>query len=473
MRVFISSTPDELELYQAAACDVAHSLGMEPVVRDPAAGRGREQVAACARQVAAADLVLAIVGWRRGRVPAPELGGDGLHPWTYWEVRSAFEHRKPVRVMMAGETWRRSVHEEDPRGWAVMQDFRAELERLAVGFGDDTGATQAAGDSEAFKRLLRQQLSAAQQGVPAPGVAADETADETERPLPGRRARLRVWPPPELPELPYPLLLPYTHPDLLAGRDRELAELQQLLRRRVPILGLHATSGAGKSSLLAAGLVPALRAEGHPVAFCRQPHQPDLARRLISDLLDIDREDGDPLATADGEAAGPGTAGPGHRRFIERLLEVVLLAGEVPVLVLDQFEELFRGEARSGSRAMVGTLLAASVQRQPGLQDLPCRWLLAYRREFHGQVFSWLGDVLREAQDRHLPGTARLPHDLSGLERFQDWPLPVLGGRHGLAVADPEGHGGSAPRRREAAARAFQAAIEKPLTARTSSGAVR
>ncbi len=37
-------------------------------------------------------------------------------------------------------------------------------------------------------------------------------------------------PAPPLPEGPYPLLLPYSHPGLLGGRDRELAELEQGLR---------------------------------------------------------------------------------------------------------------------------------------------------------------------------------------------------------------------------------------------------
>ena len=463
MRVFISSTPDELELHQAVACDVAHSLGMEPVVRDPAARGGRQQVAACARQVAAADLFLAIVGWRRGRVPAPELGGDGLHPWTFWEARSAFEHRKPVRVMMAGDAWKPELREDDPRGWAVMQDLRAELKRLAVVFGDDAGDAGAAGAAEAFRVRLRRQLMAARQGLPAPSEPAGETAEPRE-PTPERRVRLRSWPPPAWPQRPYPLLLPYSHPALFAGRDRELAELRQLLRRRLPILGLHATSGAGKSSLLAAGLVPALRAEGHPVAFDRHPHKAGLARRLLGDLVEADGEGADRLEMT--ESAEP-------RRFIERLFEVFVLAGEVPILVLDQFEELFHdGGDRYSSRAVVGTLLAASVQWQPGLQDLPCRWLLAYRREFHGQVFSWLGDVLREARCDRPDAIAHLPHDLSGLERFHDWPLPVLGGGHGQLPPDPEQRGGS-DARWQAAALAFQAAIEQPLAACFAAGGSR
>ena len=74
MRVYVSSTSDDLAPHRAAAVEVAREIGYEAVVRDPAARRGLSRVEACARQVAAADRLLAIVGWRRGEVPGPELG---------------------------------------------------------------------------------------------------------------------------------------------------------------------------------------------------------------------------------------------------------------------------------------------------------------------------------------------------------------------------------------------------------------
>ena len=62
MRIFITSTPDELEPHQAAACDVVAELGHQPLLRDPTRGRGLKPVPACARQVRSADAVLALVG---------------------------------------------------------------------------------------------------------------------------------------------------------------------------------------------------------------------------------------------------------------------------------------------------------------------------------------------------------------------------------------------------------------------------
>ncbi len=87
---------------------------------------------------------------------------------------------------------------------------------------------------------------------------------------------------------PYPLLLPYTHPDLMAGRERELEELRRLLTRPVPIVGLYGPSGCGKSSLLAGALIPTLRGEGRPVAFDRHPTEAGIAGRLLGDLLEAE-----------------------------------------------------------------------------------------------------------------------------------------------------------------------------------------
>ncbi len=443
MRVFVSSAPEELAPYQAAAGDVVRELGMELLLRDPGGLAGFRAVGACVHQVAAADVVLAIVGHRRGDAPSPEDGGDGFHPWSWWETRAAFEGGLGVEVLMAADSWRGEPREDcrgEPRGGdanarAVMRDFRGELARLATVFDGDPG--------DAFRQLVRRRLLARQ-------AAHGKTPAS-----PGAELPLRRWPEPKLPQRPYPVLLPYSHPDLMAGRERELARLRQLLERPVPILGLHAPSGTGKSSLLAAGLVPQLRAEGRPTAFVRHPCEPGIARRLLDDLLedgaDTGVDDRDPLAFVDRLRAFPAP----------------------PVLVLDQFEDLLRRADAGPARAAVGMLLAASVQRQVGLVGPPCRWLLAYRQEFHGEVFGWLGDVLRGARLRDArresfqptesgpPGTGDLdlPHDLSTSDRFCAWPLSPLG-------TPPAG---SADRAGDAAG-IFSAAIEKPLRLTSETG---
>ena len=247
---------------------------------------------------------------------------------------------------------------------------------------------------------------------------------------------LRAWPPPELPEQPYPVLLPYSHPAFLAGRDGEISELWRLLEMPVPIPGLSAPSGTGKSSLLMGGLVPLLREAGVPVAVVRHATEAGIASRLIGDLLD-----GADLP-ADDEAPA----------FVERLLEVERLAGTAPVLVFDQFEDVLR-KGSDRARSMLGMLMASSVARRPGLAAPPCRWLIAYRREFYGELRVWLGDVLAEARAAGIAGVDALPHDLSQPDRFHRMAL--------TALATPAAR---APDPLEQSTQVFLAAIETPLS---------
>ncbi|MCP4654194.1 MAG: SUMF1/EgtB/PvdO family nonheme iron enzyme [bacterium] len=439
MRVVISSTPGELEAHRAAAGEVARELGFEPVLPQPPAADDGGGVAQRVREVAGADLLLAIVGWRRGEMPGPELGGDGRRSWTAWEVDGALRHARPVVVLMAGDGWPMKLRDDDPVARAWLLDFRGGLHSLATLFAPEPDdATPLAGFRELVRRELARHLpGAADASRPEPGVGPSGL-------------KLRRRPPPELPERPYPVLLPYTHPQLLAGREREIAELARQLRLPVPILGLYAASGAGKSSVLLGGLIPALRDAGQPVAVVRHPAEPGLAGRLIGDLLAAD--DHGILGIDDQDRDG----------FVDRLLAARKLAGAPPVLVLDQFEDLLRRPETRRARAVAGALLAASVQHQPGCDGPLCHWLLVYRQEFHGELFRWLGDALREARSLGLAGVGTLPHDLSGPERFHARALPPLGAPP-AAAGDPV----------DAASRVFKAAIERPLGLRTAGGDVR
>ena len=414
MRIFITSTPAELETCQMMAVQAVRELGHEPILRDPVPRLGLDPVTACSKQISRVDAVLAIVGFRRARVPPGALGGDDLRSWTSWEVGSAFEHRIPVVALLAGEAFS-PERETDPEAAALMQDLRGELARLSQTFDDEQGFRTAA--EAALKTVRRESWT--------PGVTAGDL-------------QLRGFEAPELPPVPYPLLLPYRHPELMAGRDEDLANLRRTLALPVTVVGLHAASGTGKSSLLAGGLVPVLRAEGRPVAFEHYPTEPGLTARLLGDLLEGPDPD-QPVEVHDA------------REFVDRLLAVRRLAdGATPLLVIDQFEDLLK-DGGEPVLAELGPLLAASAQRLPGLDGPVCRWLLAYRQEYHGRVVEWLEDVLRQARALGRQGLDALPHDLSGT-RFADWELLPLG--------TPRAGSGDAL---EAASRAFLNAIEKPL----------
>jgi formylglycine-generating enzyme required for sulfatase activity len=286
------------------------------------------------------------------------------------------------------------------------------------------------------------------------GVAADAASPPGDRSVPLARdgptretpaVTLRAGPPPELPEQPYPVLLPYVHPELMAGREQDLEEIRTYLRLPLPLFGLGAPSGTGKSSFLLAGLVPGLRADGTPVAVVRHPQETGLAARLLGDLLEGGAPEEKRVADED------------WRGFVRRLGVVERLAGKSPLLVLDQFEQVLRDDAPT--RARVGVLLAATARRRPGIETPLCRWLLVYRQEFHGELLAWLDDVLSEA----IPadgsgGLSFLPSDLSGPERFLGLTLRPF--------ATPSPGGDVLAEARQI----FRAAIEKPLLLRAPGG---
>lgn len=135
MRVFISTVSDELEPYRSTTTEVVRALGLEiSGLEVSASGNGRSRtVAERLDDVTAADAVVAIVGWRLGEVPGPEVGGDDWRPYASWELIRAFEAGKPVVAFLADESWPERLRELDPENRARVQDLRGQLRRLACG----------------------------------------------------------------------------------------------------------------------------------------------------------------------------------------------------------------------------------------------------------------------------------------------------------------------------------------------------
>lgn len=436
MHVFLSAASGELEPYLRRTRQILGQMGWRLPDEDNVEAMDLAELGPRRTGIEAADKVLLVLGWRRGKIPSPDRGGDGRRSRIQWELQFAYELGKEILVLMADDSWPAELRESDPYQRAAISDLRGELDRLALYFDADSLTRE---DPSGFDARLRQRL---RQGS-SPGLLRPLARGEEDE------LYLRSWPRQRLPERPYPLLLPYTQPELFGGRERELFELQGLLRTSIPILGIYAASGVGKSSLLAAGLIPGLRHTGWPAASDRHPDEPGLARRLIGDLLET--PGGDSPELTEGDAAA----------FVDLLRRARRLGGDArpPVLVLDQVEALLRTDRRQ-ARAQVGILLAASVQRQPGLSDPLCRWILCYRSEFHGEMSIWLGDVLKDTEE--LPAAETLPHDLSGPERFHSWPMPPLG-------APPP----SSTNSEDEATHAFLAALETPLKSKNPDGSRR
>ncbi|MBS2021887.1 MAG: protein kinase [Deltaproteobacteria bacterium] len=178
------------------------------------------------------------------------------------------------------------------------------------------------------------------------------------------RAALDGPPAPERP--PYRWLSAFTSDDaaLFFGRALEIARLQQQVESRA-LVSLVGASGAGKSSLLQAGLMPALRRAGWTCALLRPGSAPleALRERLIA-------LGGDAAAKLVPDAAAllahPGLAGEILRRLGRRVF-----------LAVDQLDELYTHAPEAARRAFLRALLSAADDPSG-----PVRVVLAVRDDF-------------------------------------------------------------------------------------------
>ena len=139
------------------------------------------------------------------------------------------------------------------------------------------------------------------------------------------------------PRCPYPGMVPFQPADarFFYGREREIAEMQQRLRVGHYLLVIG-PSGSGKSSLVTAGLLPALAQEQpNPwhIVTMRPGATPQAA---LAQVLE-----GDPAHPASAVAALLGRHAPATRLLV----------------IIDQFEELFAQTDRATQQAFLTTLL--------------------------------------------------------------------------------------------------------------------
>jgi hypothetical protein len=165
------------------------------------------------------------------------------------------------------------------------------------------------------------------------------------------------------------------------------------------LLAVTGTSGSGKSSLVNAGLIEAveigLLAEAGAVwriAQLRPRDRPmaELAAALVTALGDERYENDIELRRAALER--------GPLALVEQLTERPLPGGGNLLIVVDQFEELFRYRGLAGreeAEAFVALLLATAGQRA-----VPIYVVLTMRSDYFGECaqFEGLAEVISDAQ---------------------------------------------------------------------------
>ncbi len=204
------------------------------------------------------------------------------------------------------------------------------------------------------------------------------------------------------------------------GRDAEISEIY-LRTRENPLTILYGQSGLGKTSLLGAGLIPKLTIE-----HCRP-----LLLRLRFEKVDPPLTDQLHAALAP-LFAGAGAAAPGHgpETLWEKLHHVRLrplgMETAPPVLIFDQFEEIFTLGQRAGRQEEVRaffTQLADVIENRPpaaftrrfqedrrlvrdyDLAPSPLRVVITLREDYLSHLEAWkrlLPSLMRNRMALHL-----------------------------------------------------------------------
>jgi tetratricopeptide (TPR) repeat protein len=193
---------------------------------------------------------------------------------------------------------------------------------------------------------------------------------------------------------PFPGIRPFEmdETNLFFGRDGQSDELLRRLQR-TRLLAVVGTSGSGKSSLIRAGLLPAL-------------YGGMMGDAGSSWRIAIQRPGGDPIGNLAAELAKQHVFGSaGDPEIQTALLETTLRRSSIGLIdaarqarmnehenllvVVDQFEELFRfkqSQTNDDATAFVKLLLEASGQR-----DVPIYIILTMRSDFLGDCSQFTG----------------------------------------------------------------------------------
>ncbi|MCE7914182.1 MAG: DUF4062 domain-containing protein [Nitrosomonas sp. PRO4] len=345
MRVYLSSTLNDLIPERQAIKD---ALGGECVVVESYTADERSVRDSCLSDVAGCDLYIGIIGRRYGHIPS----GD-LLSITEQEFQRAQECGLDALIFIKDDEEIKSKFHDAVTQEHPPQSIEAFRQRIA----SRAAVFKTAEDLKAH--VLKAYLRYSQrQSQPSPKRIIGD-------PYPGLRA-----------------FLP-SESDRFFGRDAEIeALLERLLARGERFLAVIGSSGSGKSSLVYAGLIPALSTNTvsggvrwFPVSFTPRRSNDDPFCQLADAL----------------ERAFP-TQGWHVQELAQQLRgrpdDMTVLAENVLrtqganaqlLLFADQFEELFAAKVDAATRSAFFALLHAAV-RSPLV-----RVVIAMRSDFYNQ----------------------------------------------------------------------------------------
>ena len=214
---------------------------------------------------------------------------------------------------------------------------------------------------------------------------------------------------------PFPGLRPFEADEdhLYFGRERETDELLRRLRSR-RFLAVVGTSGSGKSSLVRCGLIPSLQSgfmvtagSSWRMSVFRPGEDP--IGHLAAALDDPDAIGASGELAATSRVLLEATLRRGTLGLVEAVRNARIPAGDNVLILVDQFEELFRFRRnrqrdRTTDEAVgfVKLLLEAAAQN-----DVPIYVVLTMRSDFHRRLHG----VPRSARGGQFGTLSRPPHE--------------------------------------------------------------
>jgi hypothetical protein len=134
VRVFVSSTSEDLAEYRAAARLVILDVGWDPSMQEHMGASPDDTVDACRKLLEQSDVLLLMVAFRRGWIPTVEQGGNGVDSITALELAHARQRNIPVLIMLAADTWPGKLWDKGDEAVAWQDRFRGQLNQPAVFF---------------------------------------------------------------------------------------------------------------------------------------------------------------------------------------------------------------------------------------------------------------------------------------------------------------------------------------------------
>ena len=177
LRVFVSSTSEDLQEYRAVVRHVILDLKWRPTMMEHFGALSERTVDAVHSEIGKCDLMILVVAFRRGWVPPVEKGGNAIDSITALELAFARSKGIPILAMLASETWPGNLWEEDAEARRWVKRFREELNLPAMFFDAEPVTTRESERLPGFRAKVREMLLGHQTRLLAAQVPSVHASD--------------------------------------------------------------------------------------------------------------------------------------------------------------------------------------------------------------------------------------------------------------------------------------------------------